>query len=204
MYVPGRAPSSEDQLPPVQIRAQPATFAPPPRMYAPGLEAPGLDEPTPAPEPAEARMPTEPGDLLSILRPRARALAHAFYQETEEVWRATGFALLGGLVGGGLWLVVAFAFHYESGFLALALGVLVGEGVTIGVTVQRHRYTFYALSLVFFCWAICIRVLAAHHLSWSPLDGAYLFFALMVCTSPVARLPMRSFQRREKPREPDM
>jgi hypothetical protein len=96
--------------------------------------------------------------------------------------------------------VVALAFQYESGFVAVAMGALVGEGVAVGVSVRRKRYTLYALGLLIFCWAFCIRLLNSHHLAWSPLDGAYLVIACVACAWPLRRLPPRSFHTPPKPR----
>ena len=145
-----------------------------------------------------AREATAPPAEPSPLDRRLYALGWSFFRGTVEVWRATGFALLGAVVGGGLWLVVALTLHYEAGFLAVVLGACVGEGVAIGATVRRPHFTLYALGLLIFFWAICIRALASHDLDWSPLDAAYLFFAVVACTLPVRRLPARSFQRRVK------
>lgn len=202
-YVPGAAlsdqahalPSYGTSYPPVQPSPGSPTVAFPPHPVSPTLVA------VAEPDDASAPPVTTPA---SVVQQRLIALARAFFRETAEVWRATGFALLGALIGGGLWLGVAFSVHYESGFLAIPLGLLVGEGVAIGATVRRHRYTLYALGLLIFCWALCIRLLASHQLDWSPLDAAYLFFALMGCTAPVDRLPLRSFHRRVKARWPSM
>lgn len=202
VYIPGGAPREEEHRPPAWPSLEPASYAPlPPAPLSPPPPptAPALIQMAP---PRRAATPST--RLTSHVPPFLQRLTLAFLHETAEVWRATGFALLGALIGGGLWLGVAFSIHYESGFLAIPLGLLVGEGVAIGATVRRHRYTLYALGLVVFFWAICIRLLAAHQLIWSPLDSAYLFFALMGCTAPVGRLPLRSFARRVRARQPSM
>lgn len=148
------------------------------------------------PRGAASRPLAPPAPLFS--KQRARELMRVFLRETAEVWRATGFALLGALIGGGAWFVVALAFHYESGFMAVAMGALVGEGVAVGVSVRRQRYTLYAVGLLIFFWALCIRLLNSHHLGWSPLDGAYVVIACVACTWPLRRLPVRSFHKPPK------
>lgn len=189
-------------------------------VYVPGGAPDNARDHAPAPERRvpDAPFPVSRGQRAEIREPRSAgarsfnsqaplfskqwvlALGRDFLHETAEVWRATGFALLGALIGGGVWFVVALAFHYESGFVAVAMGALVGEGVAVGVSVRRQRYTLYALGLLVFCWALCIRLLNSHHLGWSPLDGAYLVIACVACTWPLRRLPLRSFHKPPKAR----
>ena len=195
MYVPGggAAPELPDDA---GFGAQPspasATFSLPASAQSNPWDISPFDPEPPAPMPAPAPK------MSHLIKRQARALGLAFYQETEELWRATGFALLGALIGGGLWLGLAVSLRFEAGFLAIPLGLLVGEGVAVGVTVRRMRYRVYSLALVFFFWAVSIRFLESRHLYWSPLDATYLFFALFACTTPVDHLPMRAFRRSPK------
>jgi ribosomal protein L40E len=184
IYVPGGVPDDARYNAP----------APTPARSAPGTPfaaAQGQRNNLGEPQRHAMRTLNPPAPFFS--KRRARELARVFLRETAEVWRATGFALLGALIGGGAWFVVALAFHYESGFIAVAMGALVGEGVAVGVSVRRQRYTLYALGLLAFCWALCIRLLNSHHLGWSPLDGAYFVIACVACAWPLRRLPPRSF-----------
>lgn len=199
-YIPGETAAHPAVAPLLEQLPEPAEpafplYRPTPDMLETELPLFDVDL-TLATPPTPATLPTRATRVPPVLL----ALRRAFFRETAELWRATGFAALGALIGGGFWLGVALSAHIEAGFLAIALGLLVGNGVAIGVTVRRRRYTLYALGLVIFFWALCIRLLATHQLVWTPLDGAYLFFALFACTAPVDRLPLRSFARLVKAR----
>ncbi len=109
---------------------------------------------------------------------------------TNVLW-PVAFAVMGAFIGGTIWCYVSLTMNLDAGFLAIVMGFLTGEGVTMASGERGIRPFMLAVALAFAGWAAGEYILHAQGVNLLPLDGAYLFATLVAAALPIGSLPAR-------------
>jgi hypothetical protein len=116
---------------------------------------------------------------------------HGVFIRITNILFAIGFGLVGGFLGGSIWCAVQTTFQFRLGVLAVVMGYLTGQGVSLGSATRSLVTTLLALALTVFVWAVCTRYLLGQGFDLLPVDGLFLFAALIVSTIPTRLVPAK-------------
>ncbi len=86
-------------------------------------------------------------------------------------------AVIGGLIGAGIWTFIAYQFNYEIGLIAIGVGVLCGIGAAIGSGGEGGAFTGGMAALVAM-GSICVGKYAAISMIVDDMYGSDLFTPL--------------------------
>jgi len=116
---------------------------------------------------------------------------HGVFIRIANMLFAIGFGLIGGFFGGTIWVAVQTNFQFRLEVLAVVMGYLTGQGVSLGSATRNLVTTMLAIVLTVFVWDVCTRFLIGQGFDLLPVDGVFLFAALIVATFPTRLLPAK-------------
>jgi len=91
------------------------------------------------------------------------------------------FALLGGLIGAGIWFEIVTLMHIDVGPFSMLMGYLIGKGAVIGGMRRAPAARLLAVVVTAGGWTLCTWLFLQRNVPFTPLD--LIFFVLSVLAS---------------------